>query len=185
YNCVKTIIVGNANNTLKDLCKAKGIKLVELLNQYDFVIENAKLTSMGIIDFLQRKNLAINDFKIIILGYGNIGYTFAELLEAYGSDFSIYPSNEVEEKYVHLRGFKVADWKNFDVVVNTIPANLDFDYHIFKDKKIIDVASAPYGFDIDKIEEYGISYEIYGAIPSKFAYVSAANIIKKNIEKYL
>lgn len=185
FNCVKTIIVGNANNKLKDLCEVKNITLVELLKLPQFVIENAKLTSMGIIDFLQRKNLAIHDLKILIMGYGNIGYTFAELLDAYGCNFSIYPNTKEEEKYILLRGFSVTDWQDFDIVVNTIPANIEMDYEVFKNKRILDVASAPYGFDIDKIEEYGISYEIYSAIPSKFAYISAANIIKKYIEKFL
>ena len=54
-----------------------------------------------------------------------------------------------------------------------------------KGKRIIDVASSPYGFDIEKINDMGLRYEIVAAIPSKFAHISAANILKKNIEKYL
>ncbi|MDE6661053.1 MAG: hypothetical protein K2J93_04475 [Anaeroplasmataceae bacterium] len=70
-------------------------------------------------------------------------------------------------------------------IINTVPYNLDWDYSKLTDKRIIDVASAPYGFDINKINDYKIQYEIVGAIPSKFAYISAANIIKKYIENYV
>ena len=79
----------------------------------------------------------------------------------------------------------MADFKEFDIIINTIPKVLDWDYSIFKGKRIIDVASSPYGFDIEKINDMGLRYEIVAAIPSKFAHISAANILKKNIEKYL
>ncbi|MDE6407218.1 MAG: hypothetical protein K2K48_01575 [Anaeroplasmataceae bacterium] len=184
-NAIKTILVGNANSKLKELCEQKNIKLIELLKDYRFVIPNAKLTSMGIIDYLSRKNLAVSDQKVLIVGFGNIGFTLAELLKANDCSFSIYPTNEAEEKYAHLLGYSITDFKDYDVLINTVPYNLDWDYASLRGKRIIDVASAPYGFDINKIYEYGICYEIVSAIPSKFAYASAANIIKKYIEKYV
>ena len=70
--------------------------------------------------------------------------------------------------------------------INTIPENLEGDYRLFSGKKILDVASSPYGFDIDQIHQLGIDYEIYSAVPSKFAPNSAAKIIErmiKSIEK--
>lgn len=184
-NAVKVIIVGNANNKLKELCKERQIKLVELLKDPDFVIPNAKLTSMGIIHYLNAADAAVSDQKIIILGYGNIGYTLAELLKENDCCFSVFPSNEAEEKFIRLKGYPLADFKEFDIIINTIPKVLDWDYSIFKGKRIIDVASSPYGFDIEKINDMGLRYEIVAAIPSKFAHISAANILKKNIEKYL
>ncbi|MDE6655555.1 MAG: hypothetical protein K2J85_01020 [Anaeroplasmataceae bacterium] len=184
-NAIKTILVGNANSKLKELCEQRKIKLVELLKDLRFVIPNAKLTSMGIIDYLSTKDIAVSDQKIMIVGFGNIGFTLAELLKANDCNFSVFPMNEIEEKYVRLSGFEVADFKDYDVIVNTVPYNLNWDYESLRKKRIIDVASMPYGFDINKINELGIRYEIVGAIPSKFAYVSAANIIKKYIEKYV
>lgn len=184
-NSIKTIFVGNANNKLKELCSSKNIVLVELLKDLDFIIPNAKLTSMGIIDYLSTGDFAVSDQKICIVGFGNIGFTLAELLKLNDCDFSILPSNEVEEKYIRLLGYRLADIKTCDILINTIPHNLNWDYEELKNKRVIDVASAPYGFDIDKINFFGIRYEIVGAIPSKFAYGSAAKIIKKYIEKYL
>lgn len=184
-NAIKTILVGNANSKLRKLCEQNQIQLVELLKDYRFVIPNAKLTSMGIIDYLSTGNQAVSDQKIVIVGFGNIAFTLAELLKVNDCKFSIIPMNEIEEKYIHLLGYEITDFKEYDVIINTVPQNLDWDYATLKDKRIIDVASAPYGFDINKINEYGIRYEIVSAIPSKFAYISAANIIKKYIEKYV
>ncbi|MDE7384534.1 MAG: hypothetical protein K2M84_02120, partial [Anaeroplasmataceae bacterium] len=122
-NAIKTILVGNANSKLKELCEQKNIKLIELLKDYRFVIPNAKLTSMGIIDYLSRKNLAVSDQKILIVGFGNIGFTLAELLKVNDCSFSIFPMNEAEEKYAHLLGYKTTDYKEYDVIINTVPCN--------------------------------------------------------------
>lgn len=184
-NAIKTIIVGNANDKLKRLCEERKIKLLELLKDLDFIIPNARLTSMGIIDYLSKENKAVSDLKICIVGFGNIGYTLAELLKAYGTDFTILPMKEEEEKYIKLMEYPLHSFEAYDILINTVPKNLNWDYAKLLTKRVIDVASAPYGFDIEKIEAFGINYEIVGAIPSKFAPVSAANILKKYIEKHV
>ncbi|MDE7264616.1 MAG: hypothetical protein K2N64_08150 [Anaeroplasmataceae bacterium] len=159
--------------------------MIELLKDWRFVLPNAKLTSMGIIDYLSCGDYAVSDQKILIVGFGNIGFTLAKLLEANDCRFSIYPMSGEEEKFIHLLGYSVADFKEYDVIINTVPKNLDWDYNALQKKRIIDVASQPYGFDIEQIERHKIRYEIVSAIPSKFAYASAANIIKKYIEKFV
>lgn len=184
-NEIKTIFVGNANNKLKELCEQKNIALIELLKLDEFIIPNAKLTSMGIVNYLSSGNLSVKDQNICIIGLGNIGFSLAELLKAYECSFSVFPGSTIEEKFIKLQGYPLADFKNSEIIINTIPKNLDWDYTLFKNKRIIDVASAPYGFDIDKINRLGIRYEIVSAIPSKFAYISAAKIMKNIIEKYL
>ncbi len=184
-NEIKTIFVGNANTKLKEICEQKKIRLIEMLKDLDFVIPNAKLTAMGIIDYLNSGSVSVSDFKIMIVGFGNIGFTLAELLKANDCNFSIYPMNPTELKYVKLLQYKPTDFKDFDIIINTVPANLDWNYEKIKHKRILDVASAPYGFDIDKINSFQIQYEIVGAIPSKFAPVTAANILKKYIENFI
>lgn len=181
-NDIKTIIVGNANNRLKELCSDRKIHLIELLKNQTYVKENAFLTAMGIISYISSGNRSISDYRFIILGYGNIGFYLAKLLKAYQAEVQVFSCNDLERKYIDLEGIQLADFKNFDIVINTIPANLDWDYQKFVGKRIIDVASAPYGFDVTKINELGIRYEIVSAIPAKFASESAAKIIKKIIE---
>lgn len=182
-NDIKWLAVGNANNKLKELCLQKNIILIELLKDSKYVMENARLTAEGILSYLASRDVGLKDQQIVILGYGNIGYYLAELLKAYQTKFQIYPSNELEKKYVLLAGYEVADFKSFDVAINTIPALLDWNYQCFQNKRIIDVASSPYGFDVEKTMSMGIRYEIFSAVPAKYAPYSAAKIIQKTIEK--
>ena len=184
-NSIEVIYTGTANPLLKDLCQKRKIRLVELLKEDDFVIPNAKLTAMGIIDYLQRKNKAVSDFKIFLFGYGNIGFFLAKLLRAYGCGVSVFTKNPIEKKMVLLEGYPLKDYRQIsdeELIINTIPEKLEGDYRLFSGKKILDVASSPYGFDIDQIHQLGIDYEIYSAVPSKFAPYSAAKIIERMIK---
>lgn len=181
-NNIKCIYVGNANKLLKDLCVNNNIELKELLTDYNFVIPNAKLTALGIIDYLNRGIKIASDEKICIVGFGNIGFFLAKILLEYNADFFIIASNELEEKYLKLLGYK-AYLDDYKILINTVPKNLNWDYKKLKNKTIIDVASSPYGFDIEKINKNHIDYTILSALPSKFCPVAAANIIKKIIEK--
>ena len=80
-------------------------------------------------------------------------------------------------------GYKHADFKDFGIIINTIPHNIDIDYSLLKNKRVLDVASKPYGFDIEKIANIDVRYEIYSNIPAKFCPNLAANILKNYIEK--
>jgi len=89
-----------------------------------------------------------------------------------------------EEKYVILEGYKhvKAIDKSYDIVINTIPNNIKVDFNRLKKSRVIDVASPPYGFNIDDIIKNNINYEVLSAIPTKFASNSAAKIIKNFLE---
>lgn len=186
-NAVETIYTGTANDALKELCLKRHIRLVELLKLPEFTIPNARLTAYGIIDYLNRGDRAVCDQRIFLLGYGHISNSLAQLLTCYRCDFAIYTPHDIEQKFVLLDGYRLEEIEHagkYDITINTIPKNLEVDYLLWKDKTILDVASFPYGFDLDRIQDEGIRYEIYGAIPSKFAPASAAKIIKRILEKY-
>ena len=182
-NDIKVIFVGKASDKLIDLCEYKNIKLFEILKDEDFVIENAHLTAMGIINYLSKGDKIINDYKVVVTGFGYVGYMLSRLLEANHVDFSIYTNNEIERKFVKMMGYKLTNFKDFSIIINTIPHNIDIDYNLLKNKRILDVASYPYGFDIEKLNNINVRYEIYSAIPAKFCPNLAGYILKKYIEK--
>ncbi len=185
-NCITTIYTGNANKELKDLCKTYHITLYEMLKNPNFVADNALLTAKGLLYFLHRDVVEISDLSVLLIGYGNIGYYLAKLLKALRVDFDIYTEDDKEKKYILLEGYNHVQpiEGEYDLIINTIPKNIDLDYEGIKHSRVIDVASAPYGFDIDKIMQYEINYEIISAIPSKFAPYSAAKLINIFIENF-
>ena len=182
-NDIKAIYVGVANDKLIDLCEYKNIKLYEILKDEEFIIDNAHLTAMGIINHLSQGEKIINDYKIVVTGFGYVGYMLCRLLDANKVDFSVYTTNPIEQKFVKLLGYKITNFQDFSIIINTIPHNIDIDYNLLKNKRIVDVASYPYGFDIEKINNMNVRYEIMSEIPDKFCPNLAAHILKKYIEK--
>ena len=157
-----------------------------MLKDDSFIRENAFLTAKGLVYFLHQKDIELSDYYVLILGYGNIAYYLAKILKALHVDFKIYTESEIEKKYLRLEGYsleKEIDGK-YDIIINTIPNNIELNYPSLTGCRVVDVASAPYGLDVNKVLEYNISYEILSAIPSKFAPASAAQIIKKFIENH-
>ncbi len=182
-NRIKTIYVGNANDELRKICDEEKIKLYEILKDRKFVQENAFLTAIGLLHLLQRSDKSIQEEKVWILGYGNIGFYLAKMLRMLHVSFSVYTEEEIEKKYATLEGYALEDFpKDHTLIINTIPKNLDIDYRLLKNKRIVDVSSSPYGFDLNRIEEEGIEYEILSAIPSKYAAGTAGKLIKNFID---
>lgn len=182
-NDIHTIYVGKASEKLKELCEHKVITLYEILKDEDFVIENAHLTAMGIINHLSKGDKIINDYTIVVAGFGYLGFMLCKLLEANKVNFSVYTTNPIEQKFVKMLGYKITNFKDFSIIINTIPHNIDIDYSLLKNKRIVDVASYPYGFDIEKMNNLNVRYEIISSIPAKFCPNLAAHILKKYIEK--
>lgn len=183
-NRIKVIITGNNNIEIKNICEEYNIRLFNLLEDNDFVKSNALLTAKGALYFIHNGIFDIMDKRVLIIGYGNIGYYLAKLLKSYDMEFYIYTLNDIENKYINLQEFNKAIeiTNNYDIIINTIPKNLDLDYSRLNGATIYDLASYPYGFDLEKIEANKIDYRILSVVPSKYAPESAAKIIKKIIE---
>lgn len=178
-NSINTIFVGNANKELELLCKENNIRLYEFLKDDEFIRRNAKLTAKGLLYLIHEGDSEIYSKKILITGYGNIGFYLAKLLTFYKANFKIYSSNDMERKYSKLEGYDTIDNinENFDIIINTIPAWIKVNYDYLKKTKIYDLASMPYGFDSIKLNDNKIEYRIMSSIPLKYAAKDAANII--------
>ncbi|MBE6137188.1 MAG: hypothetical protein E7176_02195 [Erysipelotrichaceae bacterium] len=183
-NCIKYIITGNANAVLINICNEYKIDLYELLKDDVFVSDNAFLTAKGLLYLIHEKDTEISDLKVLILGYGNIGFHLCKLLKAIDSSFDVYTANKLEAKYARLEGYNVIENVNekYDIIINTIPNIVPIDCSYLVGSRVIDVASFPYGFNIDDVIKNNIKYEIISAIPSKYASYSAAKIIKNFME---
>ena len=186
-NCIKRIYTGKNSKELSELCAKNNIELINFFDS-ECVINNARLTAKGIIHYIHFWVKDISNYKVLIVGYGNIGYFLSELLNSYGASYSIYSESLFEKKMLSLEQKRIENKLNggsYDIIINTVPANLNWDYGTLRNTRIIDVASEPYGFDIAKIDEYSLKYEIYSAVPSKYAPYSAAQIIYNSLKKYI
>lgn len=182
-NNIRYIVTGTINYELAKLAKEHRFEVIELLKDDEFIRDNAFLTAIGIIYYIQQNDLDISAKSYLVLGYGNISYYLVNLFKAYRVSYKIYPMNDFEEKILKLNNETIANslYDNVDIIINTVPKNHSCDYNLLADAHIIDVASYPYGFDSNMIKAFNIDYKILAGIPAIYTPKSAAKLVKKGI----
>ena len=75
-----------------------------------------------------------------------------------------------------------------DLIFNTIPARIFGEYHLKQLPPhcwLLELASAPYGFDEKMAQASGVSYAVLPGLPGKYAPVSAALALRKAVNQLL
>ena len=128
--------------------------------------------------------------KVLVAGYGNIGKVLSWMLKGMGADVWVSARKEKDLAWIQVFGYHpvntadLAGKKDFSVIFNTIPAVV-FTAKVLAglstQTKIIDLASAPGGVDLDAAEKLGIPVLQALSLPGKVAPVEAGRIIKDTI----
>ncbi|MDR0384252.1 MAG: dipicolinate synthase subunit B [Christensenellaceae bacterium] len=134
-------------------------KYVSLSNDEIFVEKNNYLTALAL-----KQIIGVTKKKIYVCGYGKLGKQIEKVFKDYDIEF----------------GKKIP--QNADIVVNTVPAPI---FKPIKGMEIIDLASAPYGFNWKKLNKENYNYRIEPALPSRFFPKESAEIVSEAIERYM
>ena len=191
-NEIKLIICGIKNEYLINICKEHNIKLISFLDSENYTWENSKLTAEGLLKkIFSDYDDSISDLKILILGYGYCAKAIYKYLHEICKNITIYARDYHDKKELLSRDIKrsnLDDLAKYDIIINTIDFNIITNQminNIKKDCKIYDIASYPYGFDIDYLKENGYKIDILAKIPSIYTLNKASKIIYDEIMKYI
>ena len=128
-----------------------------------------------------------------LLGYGRIGKVLARYLRAMGAKVTVAARNAADREKIEGNGCIPVDYldiayENYRVIINTVPA-LVVDRtaveHMRDDVFIIELASAPGGFDTQHIKDRDLSFINASGLPGKTAPLAAGMIIKDTIMNIL
>lgn len=180
----------NDNHILK--AKEYDITIIDYFKREEMQVLNAIPTAEGAIKIaLERMPVTLHSSNALVLGFGRIGKTLANIL--YGIGANVYVA---ARKYSDMAWIKSSRYTpillreldrhihDMDVVFNTIPSlvlNKDTLSHIKKETLVIDVASKPGGVDFDVADKLGIKTIHALGLPGKIAPVTAAMVIKETI----
>ncbi len=167
-----------------------GITYISLNDDLEFIEANNNLTAKAMREIVNQEYRGRSK-KVLFCGYGKL----TAALEKVFSDWKIGVLNfnwhkmpEITQKYGNEAHFKTAPFKDFPVIINTIPSNIikvaDWDKKCVK-QKIYDLASAPFGFDWTGVEQSDYDYQVLPGLPGKFYPKEAALAVFTSIEKYL
>ena len=188
------VFAGCMDKTWIKQAKEKGVICYDYMEDKSIAIFNSIATAEGTIaEILQTYLRNLHGTKIMVLGYGTCAKTLAVKLRGLAAEVCIAARSEhaLMEAYVNgyttIRLEKISEVLNeYPLIVNTIPARVITRKELESvdtEAEIYEIASFPYGVDLDTAKELGIKVSVCPALPAKYAPVSSAEILKQYILK--
>lgn len=179
--------------------KIKDIKIYDILDNEYFTILNAVPSAEGGIYYaIKEFKGTIHDSNCLVCGYGRIGKVLANNLKNLGANVTVSARKSKDLAWIRANCCtpvytesldNLPNNDKFDIIFNTVPYMI-FDKDTIKklttnDSVIIDLASLPYGVDIDACNELGIKGIRALSLPGKFSPKTSGEIIKRTICRIL
>ena len=150
--------------------------------------ENAWLTAEGAVaSAVSRTGFPIMGRSCAIVGYGRIGRALTEILMKLGGEVTVFSRTESKRRLAQESGAKSKDLGEiadcihaYDIVFSTPPSTV-MDRKVLEkvgqDTLILDLASPPYGVDMDAARELGLRALREPGLPGRYCPLSAARAI--------
>ena len=192
----KIIIGGRIDKNTKSFAENNNIRCIEYIELENFKSLNAIPTAEAAlaIAVLNTKK-TIWRSKCLVAGYGCIGKYLCFLLQAMGAE--VVASARKESDFNEMKRKNInfintcdinEDLEKYDIIFNTIPHRIFSEEKIKdlkKDKLLIDLASAPYGLDHSKTENYKCKVFLSSSLPGIYSPKTAAEITTDVLEEIL
>ncbi len=193
------LIGGKLGTSARDAAAQRGIRVFDYYETEDFQLKNARPTAEGAVSVLMRESpRVILDMPIAITGFGRVARALSELLFAMGATVTVAARNPRDIEAAERLGYRTvllrdasslhALAKGFTAIFNTVPHRIFTSEHlseISKDTLLIELASAPGGFDANEAGQQGLRVIFALSLPGKCSPVTAGEIIGDTVLSYL
>ena len=188
------IFTGIYNEYVKMMCHKYNLKYYSAMLDEEVIAQNAYLTSEGVICYIiANTKISFQNMEVMICGYGVCGQDLAIKLKKLGAEVTALVRNEEksnkakQDRISHIYIDEVKN-KKFDVIINTVPNEVltqNTLNELDKSTLLIDIASYPYGFNIEYANSIGLKAEVLPSLPAKVAPKTAGIIIGEFIQTNL
>lgn len=152
-----------------------------------FLRANAKLTAEGAIARTMQRGSALLGATVLITGFGRIAQELALRLIAMEAFVIVCARNEMQMRRAHEIGAHPVPLEEIcaacaqaDVVLNTVPARILQEQALAamkQDALLMELASAPYGFDRELAERLGVEVLVEAGLPGRYAPMDAGTAL--------
>lgn len=159
-----------------------------------FLRANARLTAEGaIFRAMQRQGRALMGATVLITGFGRIAQELTVRLVAMGAFVIVCARNELQMRRAHEMGAHpvplaqaASACRQADVIFSTVPAHVlgkrELD-RIAQDALVIELASAPYGMNLELARHMGLSVALESGLPGRYAPMNAGAALFDVLER--
>lgn len=187
------IFSGVRSGYLAEKCAAHGLRYHVMMEDAGTTVKNAVPTSEGVIAYLiHNLQRTVHGSRVLVIGYGVCGRDLSRRLLALGARVSALVRNREKECMaladavtpVYLPG---AQPGGFDAIINTVPAQVLSNEMLERTAGalLIDIASAPYGFDMEFAKTQNRRSALLPGIPGKYAVKTAGETLGEYVELVL
>jgi len=174
------------------LANKYSIHAIDLLNREELLVSNAIPTAEGAIKIaIEETDITLHGNRMLVIGYGRIGKVLSGMLRGIGAQVSVVVNKNEASALAKSNGHNAvfftdmdAHLKHADVIFNTVPkilldkGNMK---HIRKETLVIDLASPPYGVDVNDSRDFGLKVLYTNSLPGKIAPITTASYILETV----
>ena len=187
------IVCGGAmSEKLRAHALQNAITEIDLMQRESFALGNASITAEGAAECLTSlSDRAIWRSAALVIGWGRVGKAAARVLSSMGAAVTVAARKAADRAEAMLCGCAGADIgmigaviDGFDFIVNTVPARVLSDETLSlvrEDAVLLELASAPGGFDRACAEKKGLRAASAPGLPGRYAPQSAAELMRDEI----
>lgn len=178
------------------LLTGRGLEGRSYMESTTLEMRNAEISAeAAVCEAMQRLDMALMDAKLAVVGYGRFGRALALRLHALGAQVHVAARREEQRQLAledGMQALSIADLPKVlgevDMVLNTVPAQVLSREALNALKPgtwLLELASAPYGFDRAMAIKIGLRCEVLPALPARYAPQSAALALRAAIRELL
>ena len=182
------VFSGLRSSYLSGKCIKYDISYLPMMEDIGTKVKNAVPTSEGVIAYLiHNLRRTIANSRILVIGYGVCGRDLALRLTALGSNVYALVRNREKECMAQADSVtsvflhELAQIK-FDAVINTVPQQVLTNNMLTCDTLYLEIASPPYGFNMDFAKTLNNRSALLPGIPGKYAVQTAGETLGEYVE---
>ncbi len=192
------VVGGKVSAQVHALAERHGMTVTDYLEREELAVANAVPTAEGALAIAMAEvPYTIHSARCLILGYGRVAKALAKILSAVGAIVTVAARKPEDLAWIDAGGQTPLPFSalthgdaplDYDIVFNTVPEQIvgaDLLSRLPSDVLLLDLASAPGGFDHDWAKEHGYHVIWALSLPGKTAPVTAGRIICDSIRYML
>ena len=186
------LIGGKLGRKLSMGALEQGLQTADIMQRRGFTVGNAALTAEGAVEKLMASSpRSLWGSSVLVTGWGRIAKILSLRLYALGAAVTVAARKEGDRAMARALGLEALDFPQlpealggFDFVVNTVPEQVLGEKElgcIRRDALLMELASAPGGFDPHRAEELGLKALAAPGLPGLCAPYTAAELMLETI----
>ena len=195
-SCMKKNALILSGAGLEGYVPQHSFQLMRYTDAMAFEMRNAELSAeAAVCEAMLHGRLALMDMNVLVTGYGLFGRALAVKMRRLGASVWIAARREQQRRQAEEDGMHSASFQELetlipqmDMILNTVPAPVLNERHLKLIPRgcwLMEMASAPYGFDQEMAKSMGISCELLPGLPARYSPDSAAKILHDAVVELL